>query len=237
MASLRIILFFILNRIIVSLKNNRDNSDKNNINLRFLNLIPNIPVENNIPIIQDINKNNINIDPTKIQNNQNPLYIPIIIPHLNNPIHIITNTSIKINMTNKDPMCTTECIAGCEVQFQKVLMQKNCITNICKCQIIEINSEKINITNGNNKIKEEKIDLSLMDYKNKMNSIEDSFPHTFYLFILLVFAIYEIFILYKLIYKGFVLNNEDIIKKDKEKRIKDYMDLLYDDEELIECLI
>ena len=237
MVSLRIILLLSFNRIIFASKNKLDNINKNNLNLRFLNIIPNIPVENNIPIIQDINKNNINSAPKMIENNQNPLHIPIIIPQLNSQMNIITNTSIKINMTNKDPMCTTECIAGCEVQFQKVLMQKNCIINVCKCQIIEINSEKINITNGDNKIEEEKIVLSLMDYKNKMISIEDTFPYIFYFYILLIFVIYEIYILYKLNYKEFAFNNEDILKKDKENRIKDYMDLLYDDEDLIECLI
>ena len=238
MVALRIILLFLFNQIVLSLKNKLDNNNKKEVNLRSLNLIQNIPVENNIPIIQDFNKNNIiKSDPKNIQNNQNPLHIPIIIPRLNKPMHIITNTSIKINMTNKDPMCTPECIAGCEVQFQKVIMEKNCIINVCKCQIIEINSEKINMTNGNTKIKEEKISLSLMDNKIKMNSIEDNFPYTFYFFILLIFVIYEIYIIYRLNYKGFVLNNEEVPKKNKEDRIKDYMDLLYDDEELIECLI
>ena len=239
MMALRIILLFLFNQIAFSLKNKIDNNNNKKIrNLVGLNYIQIIPVENNIPIIQDINNNNnLNVDPKIIQNNQNPLHIPIIIPNLNNQLHIITNNSIKINMTKKDPMCTPECITGCEVQFQKILMEKNCIINVCKCQIIEINSEKINITNGNTTIKEEKISLSLMDYKNKMVSIEDNFPYTFYFFILLIFVIYEIYILYKLNNKEFALNNEDKLKKDKENRIKDYMDLLYDDEELIECLI
>ena len=38
-------------------------------------------------------------------------------------------------------------------------------------------------------------------------------------------------------YKGKEFNDNNTFQNDKESRIRDYMDLLYDDEELIECLI
>ena len=224
---LKLFLIFVLNKISFSLKNK---FNKNNpIYLRSLNVIPNIPVDNNIPIIvvQDINK----IDnKTNTQNTRNPMIIPIILPD-NNKIKIITNTTFKINTTKMDPMCTPECCAGCRVQFQKINAQKNCITNICKCQIIEINNEKIEKTSGINKnITEEKALLLL-------NNLEDDFSYFYYSFIIFIFVIYEIFILYKIYYKGKEFYNNNIFQKEKESRIRDYIDLLYDDEELIECLI
>ena len=238
MVTLKIFLLFVLNKFVFSLKNkmnNKYNIIQNKENLRSLQLIQNIPVDNNIPIIvQDINRDNKN--PNIIENNPIPIHIPMI-TDLNKPLNIITNTSIKINNTNKDPMCTPECLAGCEVQFQKLVLQKNCIINICKCQIIEINSEIVNETFVNNNIKEEKILMSIFNNNDKFKNISDEFPYTYYFFILFFFVIYEIYIVYKLSNKGFVFNNEFVINKDKEKRIKDYLDLLYEDEELIECLI
>ena len=229
MISLNIFVLFLLNKISFSLKNKFNNNRENKINMRFLDMIPNIPVENNIPIIivQDINKFDNKSNPN---NNPNPIIFPIIIPD-NNKVKIITNTSIKINTTKMDPMCTLECCAGCRVQFQKLAAQKICITNICKCQIIEINTEKINATNGiNNNIKEEKTLLFL-------NNLETNFSYFYYSFVIFLFIIYEICILYIINYKGKEFNNNNTFQKDKESRIRDYMDLLYDDEELIECLI
>ena len=227
MISLNIFILFLLNKIAFSLKNKFNNIPDNKINMRFLDMIPNIPVENNIPIIivQDINKFDNNSSPPP-----NPIIIPIIIPD-NNKVKIITNTSIKINTTKMDPMCTPECCAGCRVQFQKLAAQKICITNICKCQIIEINTEKINDINGiNNNIKEEKTLLLL-------NNLENDFSYFYYSFVIFLFIIYEICILYIFNYKGKEFNYNNTFQNDKESRIRDYMDLLYDDEELIECLI
>ena len=235
MLALKIFLIFTLNQIIFSLNNKMKNLDKEKENLRFLNLIQNIPVDNNIPIIiQDMPKDD---SPNTIKNNPIPIHIPMI-TDLNNPINIITNTSIKINNTNRNPMCTPECLTGCEVQFQKLILQKNCITNICKCHIIKINSEIINETNGiNTDIKEEKIILSLMNNNNKLDDIVEEFPYTYYLFILFLFVIYEIYTIYKLTNKGILFNKEFTLNEDKDERIKDYIDVLYDDKELIECLI
>ena len=161
MVILKIFVFFLFNNLAFCIKNKINKFKDNKINLRFLNTNPiqNIPVDSNIPIIvQDIYKND-NISNHNTNNRPIPIHIPIILPDINNQIKIITNTSIKINNTNKDPMCTPECCAGCEVQFQELTLQKNCITNICKCQIIEINRQKINETNK--ELKQEKL-ISLM---------------------------------------------------------------------------
>ena len=235
MAILKILLLFLLNSMTTSIKNKIINIKNNKNNLRSLNMIQSIPVDNNIPIIiPELNKNN---NPNNIQN----IHIPIINRDLNNSIHIITDTSIRINTTKKDPMCTPECCVGCEVQFQKVIMQKNCIINVCKCQIIEINSEKINetvSTNKNKTITEGNTFLLLMDNKKLFNNTENSISYTYYLFILFAFVIYEIYIIYRLNFKGFEINNNsESLKKDKEERIRDYMELVYGDEELIECFI
>ena len=141
-----------------------------------------------------------------------------------------------------DPMCTVECCMGCRVQFQNLILQKNCITTICKCQIIE--TENVNITMeeiNNNNLTEDNTFLLLMDNKNKYyntKNIDGSISYVYYFLVIFIFIIYEIYILQKLSYKGTIFNyNGDSLKKDKENRLKDYMDLIYEDEELIECLI
>ena len=220
--------------------NKRNDTKKSKENLNTLNIIENIPVENNIPIIV----RNIygNIETPKLINS-NP--IPIISPEGGEKIKIITNTSIKINTTKMDKMCTPECCMGCRVQFEKLNLQKNCITTICKCQIIE---ENLNETRKrDNKIKDDKTNLLLMSNnkndKIKFSEIEDNnFPLLYYLTILFIFLIYEIFILYGFKNKEneFGFGNDidkNTMKKEKEKRLNKYLDLVNDDEELTEFLI
>ena len=241
---LKIFLLFILFELIFSLKSNIFNNNvKNRMKFRFLNFIQNTPVENNIPIIvQDINNNDNPKHKANINLNPIPIHIPIISDG-NNKVKIITNTSIKINTTKMDPMCTPECCMGCRVQFQKLIMQKNCITNVCKCQIIEINSEKINENiEINDDIKVEKIIFLLNNKKDKkidMENIENDSSHSYYLIILFIFVIYELSIIYKFISKRKENDDDNTksFKREKEKRLKDYIDLVNDDEELIECLI
>ena len=62
--------------------------------------------------------------------------------------------------------------------------------------------------------------------------------------ILLIFLFYESYILFNLNQKDnkFIMikdknDNNLVIEKDKEKRINDYMEILYGEEELIENLI
>jgi len=243
MIALKIFFLFILYENIFCNKNNDTINDnkKNKEYLYSLNLIQNIPVENNVPIIvQNTDNNNIET-PESI--NSNP--IPIISPEGVDKIKIITNTSIKINTTKMDKMCTPECCMGCRVQFKKLNLQKNCITTICKCQIIEENlNETIEI---DNKVKNDKTNLLLMSNnkndKIKISEIEDNnFPLLYYSTILFIFLIYEIFILYGFKNKenefGFDSDaDKNSLKKEKEKRLNKYLDLVNDDEELTEFLI
>ena len=243
MITLKIFFLFILYQYIFSNKSNDIINDikRNKENLQSLNLIQNIPVENNVPIIAQ-NTDNQNIETPELINS-NP--IPIISPEGVEKIKIITNTSIKINTTKMDKMCTPECCMGCRVQFKMLNLQKNCITTICKCQIIEENQkETIEI---DNKIKDDKTNLLLMSNnkndKIKFSEIENNnFPLLYYSTILFIFLIYEIYILYGFKNKenefGFYNDiDKDIMKKEKEKRLNKYLDLVNDDEELTEFLI
>jgi hypothetical protein len=243
MVALKIFYLFILYENMFCNKNNDiiNDTKKNTEYLHSLNLIQNIPVENNVPIIAQ-NTDNQNIETPELINS-NP--IPIISPEGIEKIKIITNTSIKINTTKMDKMCTPECCMGCRVQFEKLNLQKNCITTICKCQIIE---ENLNETRKrDNKIKDDKTNLLLMSNnkndKIKFSEIENNnFPLLYYSTILFIFLIYEIYILYGFKNKenefGFYNDiDKDIMKKEKEKRLNKYLDLVNDDEELTEFLI
>ena len=243
MKALIIFLLFILNKICFSFKNKFHYDEKQEKNsLRSLNMINNIPVEGNIPLIIQEPIYNKDINP-------HPNFIPALIP--DNTIRIITNTTIRINTTNMDPMCTLECCMGCRIQFQKLALQKNCISKICKCRIIETETEKINETievndnNDKNKNNKNTTQLLLMKdddktvkYNNDIEDIHNSLSYNYYIFVVFIFILYEIYIVYRLYYKGkdFYLN-ADKNKKDKETRINEYMDLINEDYELIECLI
>ena len=222
-----------------------------NKNLESIRIIQNTPVENNIPlIIQDLDKNN-NINQNII--NKNPFSIPIILPNnQNNNNIVITDTLIKINTTNKNPMCTKECCMGCEVQFPKLISQKNCIINICKCQIISISHIKNDTNTGlNHKINEvntEIDDIILIGSMNNnninLNNNENNYSYLYYWFIMCIFVFYEGYILYNFNIKNnkFIVeinnNNQNTLKeKNNKQKINDYMELLYGEEELIECLI
>ena len=222
-----------------------------NKNLESISIIQNTPVENNIPlIIQDLDKNN-NINLNII--NKNPFSIPIILPNnQNNNNIVITDTLIKINTTNKNPMCTKECCMGCKVQFPKLISQKNCIINICKCQIISISHIKNDTNTGlNHKINEvntEIDDIILIGSMNNnninLNNNENNYSYLYYWFIMCIFVFYEGYILYNFNIKNnkFIVeinnNNQNTLKeKNNKQKINDYMELLYGEEELIECLI
>ena len=238
---LKLLFLFILQNSIFSLNNNT--LDNNNY-LHSIRIIQNTPVENNIPlIIREIDKNYIDHNMV----NPNPLNSPLLIPNSQNIDEVITNTSIKINTTNMDPMCTKECCMGCQIQFLKLISQKNCIINICKCQIIEINHEKINIIKDNTNITNDNAFMFVNMINKDMNIIdinEKNNEYFFYWFILVLFLCYESYVFYNFYRKDNKFNvikdnanNNLVIEKDKEKRINDYMELLYGDEELIESLI
>ena len=243
---LRLLFLFNFIKLVFTLNNNTQGKIKDNF-IYPLPIIQNIPVENNIPlIIQEIDKNYIN---QKISKN-NPTINHIIIPEGKDTKIEVTNTSIKINTTNIDPMCTKECCMGCQVQFTNLASQKNCIINICKCKIIEINYEENNnntnsITN-NKKIKED-MGFMLLNIMNKNNiNITDmngnNYEYYYYWLLIFFFIVYESYIFYNINSKNnkfniIIDNNNLVVEKDKATRINDYMELLNDDEELIESLI
>ena len=247
MFELKLIFFFSLYEFISSLNNNTSDNSSNYINT--IQIIQNTPVENNIPLmIHEVDKNYIypNID------NNNNINSPIYIPNAQQE-EVITNTSIKINTTNKDPMCTRECCMGCQIQFNKLISQKNCIINICKCQIIEITQKEIDIikdklnSTKDKEIKKENSFIILNFMHNNLNISdmnEKNSSYFYYCFILLIFLFYESYILFNLNQKDnkFIMikdknNNNLVFEKDKEKRINEYMEILYGEEELIENLI
>ena len=231
------IFLFNLSKAIFSLNNNTFNINYQNL----LPIIQNTPVENNIPlIIQEIDKN-------RFINNK-----PIIVPTTQNQKELITNTEIKINTTAKDPMCTKECCMGCQVQFNKLISQKNCIINICKCQIISINNIDINNNTNTpnipyNQLEKEKIIILIGSMNNMIDNenlnFEKNSLYFFYWFLMFLLICYESYIIYNLNIKDnkFLTreNSNEILvnENEKERRINNYMELLYGDEELIECLI
>ena len=243
---LRLLFLFNFIKLVFTLNNNTQGKIKDNF-IYPLPIIQNIPVENNIPlIIQEIDKNYIN---QKISKN-NPTINHIIIPEGKDTKIEVTNTSIKINTTNIDPMCTKECCMGCQVQFTNLASQKNCIINICKCKIIEINyEENNNNTNSNTNNKKIKEDMGFM-LLNIMNindiNITDmngnNYEYYYYWLLIFFFIVYESYIFYNINSKNnkfniIIDNNNLVVEKDKATRINDYMELLNDDEELIESLI
>jgi len=240
MLVLKFIFLFHFFKVVFSLNNTLPYNKFQN----SMNIIQNTPVENNIPlIIHEIDKNNY-LNKNII--NKTPFNIPILLPNGAKENVIITNTSIKINMTKKDPMCTKECCMGCQVQFPKLISQKNCIINICKCQIISINNLEIknNTNTTNNEIKDINTIILLGSMNNNINNNlnEKNSSYFYYYFLLIVFISYESYILYNLNLKNskFIGKNNNTnleIEKNKEKRINNYMELLYGDDELIECLI
>ena len=69
---------------------------------------------------------------------------------MENTISIMTNNSISINTSNIDPQCTLECYTGCRILFPEYVEQKFCVSNFCKCKVIEkFSNISINNTNNN----------------------------------------------------------------------------------------
>jgi hypothetical protein len=230
MISLIIIFIFSFIQISFSLNNNENS----------LHIIQNIPVDNNIPLmIQDINRNDLKSENI---NSQIPFNIPMI-PHNNNSQNnVVTDTIIKINITNIDPMCTIECCMGCQIQFPKLLSQKNCITNICKCNIIEEKQNLNNIiftNNINNTIQEGSSLFTLNNINNELKNIEKNASKLFYWFLFMSFLSYEIYILSNFTSDKFSNEKQNLnsYRNDKDRRTTDYIELLEGDEDLIECLI
>ena len=64
--------------------------------------------------------------------------------HMENTIKIMTNNSLSVNTSDIDAKCTLECYTGCRILFPEYIEQKFCISNFCRCQIIEKNLSESN---------------------------------------------------------------------------------------------
>lgn len=98
---------------------------------------------------------------------------------------VSSNHTFAINTTNMNLECTPECYLNCQVQFPDMIMEKYCIINVCKCEIIN-ESTIVNHKRQNSLIFLGKT----MNFKLKSNF---SFLANIIWFILLI-GLYEIFI-------------------------------------------
>ena len=116
---------------------------------------------------------------------------------------VMTNNTIVINMTNKDPQCTLECYTGCRVLFPEFIQQKYCIINICKCEIIEnvnglnynfnitnvfYNATEVEEANANNKTV--LLSLNKKNYHNLKND-GDNWYWIYYLILIIISFVYQ----------------------------------------------
>ena len=124
---------------------------------------------------------------------------------IENTISIMTNNSLSINTSDIDPKCTLECYTGCRILFPEYIEQKFCLSNFCKCKIIEkiTNKTYISINNNSSSIEAIHSDLNkfgvtqYLDITNKFNekNNENNFYLVFYLIIFIVSIGYEYIIL------------------------------------------
>ena len=91
--------------------------------------------QSNYPIIPNPGYDTITIIPIFGKENKNISEIPQ--TQMENTISIMTNNSITVNTSNISPQCTLECYTGCRILFPEYIEQKFCVTNFCKCKIIE----------------------------------------------------------------------------------------------------
>jgi len=124
---------------------------------------------------------------------------------MENTISIMTNNSLSINTSDIDPKCTLECYTGCRILFPEYIEQKFCLSNFCKCKIIEKITNKTYITINDNSSSIEAIHSDLnkfgvtqyLDITNKFKekNNENNFYLMFYLIIFIVSIGYEYIIL------------------------------------------
>ena len=172
---------------------------------------------------------------------------------MENTISIMTNNSLSINTSDIDPKCTLECYTGCRILFPEYIEQKFCLSNFCKCKIIEkiTNKTYISINNNSSSIEAIHSDLNkfgvtqYLDITNKFRekNNENNFYLVFYLIILIVSIGYEVIIL-KYCEK---INDFSMINWLKEKSGLEYkkyrlteeseMNINNDNNELRRCLI
>ena len=175
---------------------------------------------------------------------------------MENTISIMTNNSISINTSNIDPQCTLECYTGCRILFPEYVEQKFCVSNFCKCKVIEkFSNISINNTNDNSSSIEtihselnkygvtQYLDLTKkFDLKN--NNKDYNFYVVFYLIIFVFIFGYE-FVILKYIetkndfsFVNWITEKNDIkYKKYRLTNENEFNNFNKDKNELRRCLI
>ena len=159
--------------------------------------------QSNYPIIPNPGYDTITIIPVFGTEN-NVSEIPK--THMENTIKIMTNNSLSVNTSNIDAKCTVECYTGCRILFPEYIEQKFCISNFCRCQIIEKNiseSANNNIISNSSSFEIIHSDLNkfgvtqYLDISKKFNvkKEDNSFYLIFYMSIFIFSLGYEFIIL------------------------------------------
>ena len=179
---------------------------------------------------------------------------------IENTLSIIANNSISINTSNINPQCTIECYTGCRILFPEYIEQKYCISNICKCQVIEAISN-LSYFERNNEIYKNtsNVDMAHSDilkygatqylditkfFYGKKNISDNYFYYLFY-FIVFSFAFGYEFIILKYIENinefnfitWLIEKNDNQFKKYRITKENENDEINYNDDELRRCLI
>ena len=216
--------------------------------------------QENYPIIPNPGYDTITIIPGSNPQTINISQIPR--TDIENTLSIMTNNSLSINTSNINPQCTIECYTGCRILFPEYIEQKYCVTNICKCQVIEKANNLSNIESSNNlynnassvEIVHSEIHkygatqyLDISNYfsgKNNKNKNENYFYFVFYLVIFCIVFGYE-FLVFKYIENINGFNFINWIKEINDNEFKKYRitkdnendEINYNNDDLRRCLI
>ena len=207
--------------------------------------------QGNYPIIPNPGYDTITIVPV-FETGNNISEIPQ--THMENTISIMTNNSLSINTSDIDPKCTLECYTGCRILFPEYIEQKFCLSNFCKCKIIEKFSNKTNniISRNSSSIDTIHSDLNkfgvtqYLDISKKFNekNKDNNFYLMFYLLIFIFSLGYE-FIILKYFEKvndfsitnWLIRNNDFEYKKFRNIEGNEFNVINADNNELRRCLI
>ena len=164
--------------------------------------------QNNYPMIPNPGYDTITVVPIFGNENKNISEIPQ--THIENTISIMSNKSITVNTSNIDPQCTLECYTGCRILFPEYIEQKFCVSNFCKCKIIEkiANLSNNNIYNNSSNVETIHSELNkygvtqYLDLSKKfiIKSNDNNYYYIFYLIIFIFIFGYE-YIIFKYIEK------------------------------------
>ena len=175
--------------------------------------------------------------------------------HMENTISIMTNNSFSVNTSDIDPKCTLECYTGCRILFPEYIEQKFCISNFCKCKIIEKKTNKSNnyiINDNSSAIDTLHSDLNkfgvtqYLDITKRfiVKNNENNFYLIFYLSIFIFSVGYEFIILKYFekindfsIINWFIQKDDFEYKKYRPKEGNEINIINADDNELRRCLI